>query len=153
MAPRRIPPADRLLKHSQQQGDCILWTGSKSRDGYGVMRIGRNGQFRVHRVAFELNHGPIPDGMHVCHQCDTPLCINPKHLFLGTPKDNMIDKVHKGRGLAPTGESHGMSKLSDQQVDEIRRLRASGMKLKVIAEQFGISFQHVSGIYHRRFRA
>jgi len=63
----------------------------------------------VHRVAWELTSGPIPDGMQVLHACDNPPCFNPEHLFLGTRSDNMVDMVSKGRAVNPVaalGERH-----------------------------------------------
>ena len=76
--------------------ECWEWTDGCDGDGYGV--VGAGGKtVRAHRVAWEVAHGPIPDGVHVLHQCDNPPCINPAHLFLGTQADNMADKVAKGR--------------------------------------------------------
>lgn len=74
-----------------------MWTGSKTKDGYGVIQIGRNKQYRVHRIAYENAFGKFPARFLVCHTCDKPLCVNPKHLFLGTPRDNTKDMIHKGR--------------------------------------------------------
>lgn len=87
--------------------DCWLWTGSKTADGYGHHTI-RNGRkffgMRVHRVAWFLTHGQIPDGMNVLHKCDVRACANPAHLFLGTCKDNSEDMVNKGR--QSSGDAH-----------------------------------------------
>ena len=79
---------------------CHLWIGGADPDGYGVIsRQGRRGkQERAHRVAYELFVGPIPDGICVLHRCDTPACVNPEHLFLGTNLDNVRDRDAKGRG-------------------------------------------------------
>jgi hypothetical protein len=78
---------------------CWLWTANVNRDGYGLMCGSRRGrkQFLAHRIAWELFRGPIPIGMQVLHRCDTPSCVRPDHLFLGTHADNMLDKVRKGR--------------------------------------------------------
>jgi hypothetical protein len=81
-----------------RQSDCQIWQGDRGgkHDGYGRFR--RAGKWvRAHRLAWEQANGPIPDGMLVCHHCDVPLCINPKHLFLGTHQDNTDDMVRKGR--------------------------------------------------------
>lgn len=81
---------------------CTLWIGAASR--YGRVDIASGGRKRVgrrstgaHRLAWELVHGPIPDGLEVCHKCDVGLCINVDHLFLGTHADNMQDMADKQR--------------------------------------------------------
>ena len=76
---------------------CWLWIGANSgKGGYGQISI--NGRIkRAHRVSWELHRGFIPEGMLVCHHCDTPPCVNPDHLFVGTYSDNTIDSVKKGR--------------------------------------------------------
>lgn len=74
---------------------CWLWTGAETGTGYGAFWA--HGERRAHRVSYRLYKGPIPNGMVVCHRCDTPLCVNPEHLFLGTQRDNMLDASRKGR--------------------------------------------------------
>ena len=144
MAPPITPIADRLLLRRRIDGDCWIYTGSKTRDGYGVLGVGRGKQLRAHRASYEAFVGTIPQGLSVCHTCDVPLCINPAHLFVGTPKDNTSDMHRKGRARPPRGETHPMAKLTDVEVLSIRRLRASGRSLNFIAQRFGISFQYVS---------
>ena len=85
---------------------CWLWTGNVRSDGYGAFGArGRRTHNGAHVYAWERANGRLrPDGLQVCHSCDTPLCVNPAHLFLGTPLANMQDKVQKGRhrwGYAP----------------------------------------------------
>ncbi len=75
---------------------CWVWTGSRVNDLYGCANIDYK-QMLAHRLSFELFNGPIPDGDNVCHRCDRPLCVNPKHLFLGSQKDNLEDMTRKGR--------------------------------------------------------
>jgi hypothetical protein len=79
---------------------CWLWAHSLNFDGYGRIGVKRDGRAKLiaaHRVSYEAFHGPIPDGLWVLHKCDTPTCVNPRHLFLGDVRDNMSDCSRKGR--------------------------------------------------------
>lgn len=75
---------------------CWIWMSSLSDRGYGQLTI-KNKTIYAHRFSWELHNGPIPEGLLVCHHCDTPLCVNPDHLFVGTQKDNILDAMRKGR--------------------------------------------------------
>lgn len=75
---------------------CLLWTGAADQNGYGVITVNRK-PVGAHRVSWSLANGPIPGGLHILHRCDTPPCINPDHLFLGTPADNVADMIRKQR--------------------------------------------------------
>jgi len=98
---------------------CWLWQGVYDRKGYGTIR--RNGHhLGAHRVAYALMVGPIPDGLCVCHTCDTPHCCNPAHLFLGTQADNMRDCKQKGRNHIPCGSLSPSAKLTEHKVLQIR---------------------------------
>ena len=103
-------------------GACICWTRG-SIVGYGCTVHERKIHL-VHRLAWDLVHGPVPDGLCVLHKCDNPPCFNPDHLFLGTHADNIADKVAKGRQAR--GESAGGSKLTEGCVRSIRKLYAAG---------------------------
>ena len=73
---------------------CILWTGSRTTNGYGGLHV-RGRTWQAHRASWTVHCGAIPDGLLICHRCDVRTCINPEHLFLGTQKENMADKVAK----------------------------------------------------------
>lgn len=126
---------------------CVLWDKHTERSGYG--RATRRGKkYLAHRVAWEDANGPIPPGLYVCHKCDVPNCVEPRHLFLGTHQDNMTDKANKGRGVA--GDKHPNSRLTEAQVVEIRvRAAAGGWGTQAkLAREMGVSRPQISHIVH-----
>jgi len=146
MSAKLISIEEKLKRYFVTDSNCWSWTGSKDRNGYGVFGHHRNKQLRAHRAAYEFHVGAIPTGMFVCHSCDNPSCINPKHLFVGTAKDNTQDMIKKQRKTILYGELHPNSKLSNDQVLRIKQLRKQNIPLNDIANQFCISFQTVSSI-------
>jgi hypothetical protein len=124
---------------------CWLWTGSVASHGYGDLRLNKKTKL-AHRLSWELANGHIPDGYFVLHRCDVRLCVNPSHLFLGTTTDNMRDKVKKGRHSA--GWCH--EKLTAEQVEQIRFLRASGLKLKEVGKLFNRHPDHIRKITNHK---
>jgi hypothetical protein len=162
MGGRWAPFAERFSGSIDRSGDCWVWTGSKDRKGYG--RIYYQGRRTgAHRVAWELSNGPILDGLHVCHHCDNPPCVNTGHLFLGTHADNMLDRDMKGRGTPPPysagqdhwthrlperrlrGERHGRAKLTDAQVVALRvSYLDGGVSMGALADRYGVGKSQVS---------
>jgi hypothetical protein len=88
--------AENILALTERVGECLLWTGPRRSDGYGVFRY-RGKRLKAHRVAYAVFNGAIPDGAYVLHRCDTPPCVNPDHLWLGDAAANARDMVAKGR--------------------------------------------------------
>lgn len=145
---------ERFDYYTEKSNGCWKWTASSyGPNRYGAFYDGKR-QISAHRYSYQIHKGQIPKGMYVCHSCDNPLCVNPDHLFLGTPKDNMLDKEKKGRGNYPIGGTHHLAKLSDKEVIKIRRL-AKTMTQKAIAAQYNVDPSHISRIVsgHKRGRA
>lgn len=142
----------RFLKRVDVKGqnDCWLWTGAR-------LRVKWHGQWRgpkgvpepTHRAAWRLWRSEIPQGMHVLHRCDNPICVNPAHLWLGTASDNMRDMWSKGRARPKTniGEAHWATKVTESLVRDIRSSQESGVE---IARRLGITPTTVCDIRKRR---
>lgn len=115
---------------------CWPWLGTRSDAGYG--QIGIDGRHELaHRYSYMLHIGPLGPDEHVCHVCDNPPCANPRHLFKGSAADNMTDKVKKGRHLI--GSQVGTSKLTEDQVREIRaRYAAGGISQAALGREYGV---------------
>mgnify|MGYP001581378595 CR=1 FL=1 len=138
-------------KYVRKTPGCWFWTGALSgpapRFNYGKFWIGY--QIRAHRFSYELAHGPIPKGVNVLHRCDTPPCVRPVHLFLGTVDDNHQDQKQKGRTLF--GERSFTAKLTADQVIEIRRRYAAGqVSLRQLEREYQVSDSHIDRIVKRR---
>lgn len=153
---------DRFWAQVKKTEHCWFWRGTfNSVTGYGVFS-----HRAVHRFSWTLAHGIIPSGLHVCHHCDTPLCVRPDHLFLGTPKENQLDSVRKGRRaygdrngsrlhpekLTQVGEAHWKAKLSDDQIAAIRFLRTGGWGIVRLAQTFDVSHPYISRLCLRKSR-
>lgn len=129
---------------------CWEWKAYKNLRGYGQTKIGgRNGKHMLsHRLSWLVHFGEIPDGLHVCHTCDNPPCVNPAHLFLGTNLDNIKDRMKKNRSAKPwkgvPREKHPNCRFSAEDVLEMIRLRKAGNSILKIAPLFNISTRHVS---------
>lgn len=143
---RLIDQFDQHLQRNEATG-CLEWTRSCDRDGYGYIRVGPKLR-RVHQVAYERTHGPIPQGQWVLHRCDNPKCGNPSHLFLGDNKINVADKVAKGRHAY--GERNGRANLTEEDIRQIRFDYARGERQVDLAKRFGVHQTHISLIVTRK---
>ncbi len=129
------------------EDECWNWKGFINHDGYGRTWINDYGYF-AHRVIYNLVYPNVitlnapkttDEFGFLLHTCDNPSCCNPKHLIVGTHKDNMEDKVRKGRSPDFTGGRAPRCKLTMVQAREARALRQTGISVRELAKKFEIS--------------
>jgi len=118
---------------------CWHWIGNFGKKDYGQITKG-NTTLRAHRVSYEFYKGPITDGLHVLHTCDNPSCVNPDHLFLGTNRDNVNDRIAKGR------QGH---KLKPNDVIQIRQILPTHRDID-IGKMFGVSRKLINNIRNKK---
>lgn len=138
----RVYPAlsERFWWSVRKTDGCWFWEGYKNNQGYGVTNSLQR-KILAHRLSFILHTNlPIPEGMFVCHHCDTPACVRPDHLFIGDQFDNIRDCVSKRRHRVFTkpdsvsrGSKVGGAKLTEEKVFQIRRMRLKGCSIKKIS--------------------
>lgn len=128
---------DKVLKTET----CWLWQAAKTDNGYGVFRLNTGKNVVAHRASWEMEHGSIPDGLHVCHHCDVRNCVRPDHLFLGTRNANMFDCFQKGRFA---------SKLKADDVRAIRKSHSEGVTAKELAAEYKVAFSNIHMIIKRQ---
>ena len=152
-APASMATEERLKWHgwSVANDGCWEFSGNRDCDGYGTFTgVGRT-PVRAHRVAYEATFGTIPYGMVVRHKCDNPPCVNPDHLEVGTHKQNTGDAVDRGR--MATGERHGMHRLTDDEVAEIRdEYTTSPITQRQLAKKYSCSQSQISNLVSGRQR-
>lgn len=139
-------PEMRFWGKVKKTDTCWLWMGAVNTTGYGMANLPRQKNIVAHRLAYTMLKGPIPDSLRALHKCDTPRCVNPDHIFLGTQKDNGLDCKAKGRTVA----GRKRNATNEQAVREMRRLKAEGARTVDLAKQFGISPNSVSSILTRK---
>lgn len=142
-------------KRVKKSRGCWEWQGAKNNSGYGTVAWGQK-VYCAHRVAawlsgmvaspqaVEERHTPRTNRKFVLHKCDNRLCCNPKHFFVGSLGDNMIDAYRKKRKRQPKGEFHANAKLTYRQAMEIRKRYAAGEFQVVLAKEYGVSQVSIS---------
>ena len=150
--------------HRPELGQCWVWTACKKDTGYGQLRHDKK-LYLAPRLSYEMQHGKIADGLHVLHQCDTPACVRPDHLFLGTNRDNIRDRMSKGRTRpacgklngrhtcpenSARGERSGSAKMTEARVSVIREEYAGGSLCSEIARLFGVHYSTIECIIKRK---
>lgn len=125
-----------LERITKKENGCWIYSPTNP-DGYGRMWY-ENKCHPAHRLSYMFHSQlPVPEDIKVCHKCDNRACVNPEHLFLGTQKDNLDDMTKKGRDRR-VGSKNGFSKLKEENVPEIFKLRKQGLTCKLIAENFSV---------------
>lgn len=145
------PPAERFWPkvdtHEGAADVCWEFLGTRDKYGYGAFWINElRRKTQAHRIAYALHYGDFDRSLMVMHTCDNPPCCNPSHLRLGTRADNNRDRDAKGRTSRLRGERSPTAKLSQSDVDEIKRLVAVGETQINVAERFGVKQPQVSRI-------
>lgn len=151
----RLSLKAKLLSNVKKQGKgengCWIWQGALSTKGYGTFCFPKRGKsHRAHRVSYVLFVGDISEGALVCHVCDTPSCVNPKHLFLATAQQNTDDAIRKGR--MKRGNQLPQAKLNETKIRNMRSLYQSGdYTHQAIAKSFDVSREMVGNIVRRKY--
>ena len=138
--------AEKFQKFYQAKNveQCWEYSGSLYRNGYGRFSVGLKGVL-AHRVAFYIANGFITSQL-VLHKCDNRACVNPAHLYLGSQKDNMQDAVSRNRIRPCRGEQSYRSKLTEEDVKHIFKLRAEGKSITEITTIFNVRRNHIGRV-------
>lgn len=144
------PLKERLLENiiPEPNSGCWLWTGPLiNKDGYGSIKV--DGISKMpHRLSYQVFKDDIPKGLYVLHKCDTPCCINPDHLFVGTAKENTEDMIKKNRKFIARGELSGTAKLKEIDIIKIRAM--TQYKNVELAKMFNVTDSAISNIRRRK---
>jgi hypothetical protein len=143
---------ERFWAKVQKTATCWLWTGYKRDNRYGEIALEHRGSpMRAHVYSYVLHFGPFFPGFFVLHHCDTPPCVRPTHLFLGTQGDNIQDAKNKHRLRGPSnlfGENNPSAKLTDPQIYEIRALQGI-LSASETGRRYQIAYQNITRIWDR----
>ena len=138
---QRMTVEERFTHYTKQSDGCWEWLGPKNHNGYGVLSVGKGKKMLAHRWSYDF-FNKLFNQMHVCHSCDNPLCVNPKHLFAGTDADNHDDKAKKLRA----GKA-----LNPSDVFEIKNLFKLPITLEEIAKRYGCSRKSIQRIKNGQY--
>jgi DNA-binding XRE family transcriptional regulator len=156
MGRRKLPAEQKFWKYVDKSQDCWLWMGATAH-GYGSFTSDGK-TWRAHRLSYLWAYGELPNDLDVLHSCDTPPCVNPDHLFLGTQADNMADMATKGRSIKgrsvknkthiyPNQRKSVPQKLTADQVCAIRRIRKEeGMTTRKLGKMFNVHHTTIGAI-------
>ncbi|GGF73087.1 hypothetical protein GCM10010912_17860 [Paenibacillus albidus] len=129
------------LDFEVNEGGCFIVTSHRlNKDGYGHFRH-QGIEHRAHRFVYQECFGEIPDGLVVRHKCDNPSCINPEHLELGTPKENMHDAIQRKRNAY--GVRNGSSTIDDKMARNIKSMLKEGEPTRKIMNELSVSLKTV----------
>ena len=145
-------PVDRFFEHIDKTSSvngCWIWKGHINKAGYGRIRRDHK-DMSTHRYSWLIHNGDIPKNMFICHKCDNPICCNPEHLFLGTPKDNSQDRKNKKRNRDQNGSKHNFAKLNESQVLTIRNRLKNGEVGRHLAKEYSVHVMTISNIKNRK---
>lgn len=145
---RHLSHEDRFWKQVKKSDGCWLWQTGRDADGYGAFKGEHDGVLyvRAHRYSFALHHRHPPKTMNVCHTCDTPACVRPDHLFLGTVAVNMADKMAKGRHRTLFGQNQPRAILTE---DQAKAILLDPRPHAQIANEYGVHTQTISSLKTR----
>jgi hypothetical protein len=140
---------ERFWSKVERGPSCWRWRGTILTTGYGQFSIGVANRAMAHRLSVELSGRELPPGSVVLHECDTPACVRPDHLRVGTQLDNMRDAIAKGRS-SRRGRNGKPVFLCQDDYDQIRRLSAQGWSHALIAKAFGVTPNHICNVVNGR---
>lgn len=139
---KKLPILERFESHVYHGLDsCWYWTSS-TRNGYGVLVLNYK-KIAAHRISYIIYKGEIPSGMVVCHSCDNPICVNPHHLFLGSPADNIHDMILKKR-VRVRGKT-----FTEDYARSIKNLYDSGKSINTLSKTLNIARQSIRKMINR----
>lgn len=128
--------------------ECWNWQAARcgTHNGYGQTYY-KGRKLLAHRAAWMISHGYLPpEDLEICHTCDNGLCCNPDHLWLGTHRENMIDRNRKGRIIYEKGSERCNAKLTEVDIEKILQLLEQGLSQRAIAKRFNVSQPKISHI-------